>query len=116
MCAATRTACTSPPNTATAARAASTRATVRFMDSTIRQGSVPVLEKLDLDADGRARQKALAALTMKFGGAETRERLEVVNEMRLIEIAARQRNICPIGLGTASRQVDGALKTLHPTE
>src|SRR5262245_12629582 len=36
--------------------------------------------------------------------------------MRLIEIAACHRNVCPIGRGTASRQVNGALKTLHPTE
>src|SRR5262245_9434602 len=39
-----------------------------------------------------------------------------MNQVRLIEIAARCRNICPIGLGTASRQVNGALKTLHTTE
>src|SRR5262249_59112483 len=49
-------------------------------------------------------------------GAETGEGLEVMNKMRLIEIAARHHNICPIGPGTAARQVNGVLKTLHPTE
>src|SRR6266487_6141846 len=53
---------------------------------------------------------------MQFGGSETRECLDVVNQMRLIEIAARHRNICPIGRGTPSHQVKGALKTLHTTE
>src|SRR5262245_21141973 len=39
-----------------------------------------------------------------------------MNEMRLVEVAARRRNIGPIGRGTASRQVSGALKTLHAAE
>ncbi|SRR6266568_2165323 len=39
-----------------------------------------------------------------------------MNEMRLVEVAARRCNICPIGCGTASRQVSGALKTLHTAE
>src|SRR5881396_3896960 len=39
-----------------------------------------------------------------------------MNEMRLVEVAARNCNICPIGRGTALGQVSGALKTLHTTE
>ena len=39
-----------------------------------------------------------------------------MNEMRLVEVAARRCNICPIGRGTVSRQVNGPLKTLHTTE
>src|ERR1044072_9017370 len=78
--------------------------------------AISVLEKIDLFGDRRARQKAFPALTEEFGGAETRECLEVVNKMRLIEIVARHRNFCPIGRGFASRQVNGALKTLHTPE
>src|SRR5262245_13696838 len=39
-----------------------------------------------------------------------------MNEMRLVEVAARRCNICPIGRGTVSRKVNGLLKTLHTTE
>src|SRR5262249_28984244 len=39
-----------------------------------------------------------------------------MNEMRLVEVAARRCDICPIGRGTASRQVSGVLETLHTTE
>src|SRR6516162_1265094 len=39
-----------------------------------------------------------------------------MNEMRLIEVAALRCDVCPIGRGTASRQVSGALKTSHTTE
>src|SRR5262245_22217507 len=39
-----------------------------------------------------------------------------MNEMRLVEVAARRCNICPIGRGTVSRHVNGPLKTLHTTE
>jgi hypothetical protein len=35
-----------------------------------------------------------------------------MNEMRLVEVTARRRNIGPIGHGSATRQVNGALKTL----
>jgi hypothetical protein len=76
-----------------------------------------VLEKIDLDGERKVtRQNWLAALTMKFSGAETQECLEVVNKMRLIVIAARHRNICPVGRGTISRKAKDALKTLHTTE
>src|SRR6266496_4851411 len=39
-----------------------------------------------------------------------------MNEMRLVEVAARRCNIRPIGCGTAPRQVSGALTTLHTAE
>src|SRR5215471_6430118 len=39
-----------------------------------------------------------------------------MNEMRLVEVAARRCNTRPIRRGTVSRQVNGPLKTLHTTE
>src|SRR5947207_4372145 len=39
-----------------------------------------------------------------------------MNEMRLVEVAARRCNICPIGCGTASHQISRALKALHTAE
>jgi len=75
-----------------------------------------VLEKIDLSGDRRIRQQAFAALTEEFAGTETRENLEIMNQMRLVEVAARHRNIRPIRRGIASRQVNGPLKTLNATE
>ena len=53
---------------------------------------------------------------MKFGGTQTRKYLEVVNEMRLVEVATCCCNIRPIGRGAALRQVKSALKTLNATK
>src|SRR5688572_12190866 len=53
---------------------------------------------------------------MEVGGAQTGKCLEVTNEMRLVKVAARRRNIGPIRRGTWSRQIDGALKALHAAE
>ena len=49
------------------------------------------------------------------GRREAGERSKVVNEMRLIEVAAVECNARPIDLTTPIRQSHGALRSLDPT-
>ena len=75
-----------------------------------------VLEKIDLSDNRSIRQKTLAALSDEFSGVETGEDLEVMNEVRLIEVAAHCCNIRPVWRRTPLTQLSRALKTLHTSE
>ena len=75
-----------------------------------------VLEKIDLSDNRSLRQKTLAALADEFSGAEAGEDLEVMNEVRLIEVAARCCNIRPVWRRTPLTQFSRVLKTLHTSE
>src|SRR5690349_16567956 len=82
----------------------------------IQRRIMSVLEKIDLFGNWSVRQKMLAALTDELSGVETRENLEVMNEVRLVEVTAHCCDIRPVRGRTASCHISRALKTLHTSE
>src|SRR5215510_4341750 len=70
----------------------------------------------DVIGQGRVRQKQFAALAEKLGGAKTREGLEIMNEMRLVEVTARRCNICPIRRRVLLDERPCLLKPLNAAE
>jgi hypothetical protein len=62
------------------------------------------------------RQDAVAPPASVFRRVEAGERLEVVDEVCLIEVSALDRELRPVWSGRLSHQLDRALKPLHPAE
>jgi hypothetical protein len=75
------------------------------------------LEKIDLPGQRHVMlHHAFAPLTDIFCGAEVREESKVVNQMRLVVIAAIHGHSPPIWRDSALHRLKGSLKTLHATE